>query len=76
MICPTDSMRVRVCVGSRFLQYSFAREIEIISATLQPPSTVHSFSFTLAPTNNTAGISNQQQPATVDSQFVGGKDGS
>jgi nicotinamide N-methyltransferase len=29
------------------LQYSFTREVEIVSSTLQPLSTVHSFSFSL-----------------------------
>lgn len=36
------------------LQYSFTREIEIISSTLQPPSTVHSFSFELATPESTS----------------------
>ncbi|KAL7412592.1 hypothetical protein BDY24DRAFT_442136 [Mrakia frigida] len=35
-------------LSGKALKYSFTREIEIISSTLQPPSTVHSFSFDLA----------------------------
>jgi len=38
---------------SKALKLSFTREVEIIASTLQPPSTVHSFTFTLP---NSSGV--------------------
>ena len=41
---------------SKALKLSFTREVEIIASTLQPPSTVHCFTFTL-PTSSGVGRS-------------------
>ena len=41
---------------SKALKLSFTREVEIIASTLQPPSTVHNFTFTL-PTSSGVGRS-------------------
>ena len=66
---PTDPPKLKVwkvdsltdsLFSTNNLQYSFTREIEIISSTLQPPSTVHSFSFDLAtPDSGSKGISRE-----------------
>ncbi|KAL0071973.1 hypothetical protein AAF712_000896 [Marasmius tenuissimus] len=42
---------------SKALKLSFTREVEVIASTLQPPSTVHSFTFNLPAPNNSLGSS-------------------
>ena len=41
---------------SKALKLSFTREVEIIASTLQPPSTVHSFTFTLPTSSSGSGV--------------------
>ena len=42
---------------SKALKLSFTREVEVIASTLQPPSTVHSFTFTLPNSTGVTGRS-------------------
>jgi len=42
---------------SKSLKLSFTREVEIIASTLQPPSTVHCFTFTLPTSSGVTGRS-------------------
>ena len=56
---------------SKALKLSFTREVEIIASTLQPPSTVHSFTFSLpTPVDRELGL-----PSSVPRPANAGGDG-
>ncbi|KAF7969036.1 hypothetical protein HWV62_28425, partial [Athelia sp. TMB] len=57
---------------SKALKLSFTREVEIIASTLQPASTVHTFTFNLPPPN--APLAPQSQADLLRSSVLSGTD--
>lgn len=55
---------------SKSLKLSFTREVEIIASTLQPPSTVHTFTFTLPAATSAVGHSRTDLRASVYSNVT------